>query len=312
MVRFVIRVEMSGGAGAVVVRSRGSSAMLGAGDLMEDDMHLGEYRYGGRGTPGWTEAGYNASGDAWRHADVLQGPIGSMQVTQEPPIRVMEVLEPMYVGTREDGQMVFDAGREVSGQCDLVLRASSVSEGGSEWCKAGTVIRFVYGETLFDNGTVMPVPAVPDRVHGGHLEQMGRYECGGSAGLDAAVVPNRFMYTGFRYVGVSGWGGAVPSASNPVLRCRSFHTDLANASELVLGPSVSADGDESGVDAGYVLTRVVNATRASGLENFMSIPTDCPTREKRGWMGDSGAALLFMGAAFDMQTSYRKWLADIR
>ena len=114
---------------------------------------------------------------------------------------------------------MFDAGREVSGHCMLVLRAETDADGagtagpasGSDWCTAGTVVKTIYAETLYDNGTVMPTPTVPDRKHGGREQQMARYECAGDPSLDPPVVPNRFMYTGYRYIGVEGWKGSLPS-----------------------------------------------------------------------------------------------------
>ena len=36
-----------------------------------------------------------------------------------------------------------------------------------------------------------------------------------------------------------------------------------------------------------VLNRIQSATVYAQRSNLMSIPTDCPQRERRGWMGDA-------------------------
>jgi len=47
------------------------------------------------------------------------------------------------------------------------------------------------------------------------------------------------------------------------------------------------------------------------MSNFMSTPTDCPSREKRGWTGDGQAAAETLIYSFDMSVNYPKWLGDI-
>ena len=82
-----------------------------------------------------------------------------------------------------------------------------------------------------------------------------------------------------------------------------------------------------------MLSALQMAVRRTILSNYQGIPTDCPTREKRGWTGDMNAAfttVLSMHAAskdpnpcltsrncqqvlynFDMQAAYEKWLVDV-
>ena len=48
------------------------------------------------------------------------------------------------------------------------------------------------------------------------------------------------------------------------------------------------------------------------MSNFQSIPTDCPQRERRGWMGDAQASADEASGNFDMQTFYEEFLNKIR
>ena len=50
---------------------------------------------------------------------------------------------------------------------------------------------------------------------------------------------------------------------------------------------------------------------AAALSNFQSIPTDCPQRERRGWLGDSQLAAETMMHNFDMAGSYTSFVQMI-
>ena len=61
-----------------------------------------------------------------------------------------------------------------------------------------------------------------------------------------------------------------------------------------------------------VLNVIHEMTRRSQLSNLWSIPTDCPQRERRGWMGDAQVSCDAAMLSFDMQAFYRKFLRDVR
>lgn len=46
--------------------------------------------------------------------------------------------------------------------------------------------------------------------------------------------------------------------------------------------------------------------------SFFSVPTDCPQRERRGWLGDAQLSAEFTIHNFDMAATYTKFLRDIR
>jgi alpha-L-rhamnosidase len=50
----------------------------------------------------------------------------------------------------------------------------------------------------------------------------------------------------------------------------------------------------------------------SQLDNFLSIPTDCPQRDERmGWTGDAQAFAPTANTLFDMESFWRSWLIDL-
>lgn len=62
----------------------------------------------------------------------------------------------------------------------------------------------------------------------------------------------------------------------------------------------------------YLMNYVNHMTRFAALSNYINIPSDCPTRERRGWLGDGQLAAETLIHNFDMAATYTKWLIDIR
>ncbi|RYE66013.1 MAG: alpha-rhamnosidase, partial [Oxalobacteraceae bacterium] len=60
-----------------------------------------------------------------------------------------------------------------------------------------------------------------------------------------------------------------------------------------------------------MLNRVQQMSLWSYRNNFHSIPTDCPHREKNGWTGDAHLAAEMGLYNFDGAANYEKWLDDI-
>ena len=98
----------------------------------------------------------------------------------------------------------------------------------------------------------------------GTTEQKDVYISNGNS----AVYEPMFTYHGFRYIRVTGMPDPKP--------------------EDFLGVALSSDmqnvGDFSCSDER--LNRLYENVRWSQRSNMISIPTDCPTREKAGWTGD--------------------------
>ena len=88
----------------------------------------------------------------------------------------------------------------------------------------------------------------------------------------------------------------MPPAASLSLEAWPIHTDVERTGELRFGPSltIAAKHGEG------LLSAIHNATLNSALANLNSVPTDCPTRERRGYLGDSQIARDTMVSNFDM------------
>lgn len=102
-----------------------------------------------------------------------------------------------------------------------------------------------------------------------------------------------FVYHGSRFVEVS--------ASDP-------DAQVSVGAEFFHDAFPAAGGFECSND---LLNWFHEATLRSYESNFVSIPTDCPHREKNGWMGDAHLASELGLWNFANQPGYEKWLDDL-
>ena len=59
------------------------------------------------------------------------------------------------------------------------------------------------------------------------------------------------------------------------------------------------------------LDAVQHITRTAAMSNFQSIPTDCPQRERRGWLGDAQLSAETNMHNFDMGAPYTSFIQQI-
>ena len=93
-----------------------------------------------------------------------------------------------------------------------------------------------------------------------------------------------FSTAGFRYVTVSLSGPGLPDSFNPplsMLTSHFVHTDVRPYGDLDLAP-IDAQGNGT-FGTPDVLNGIHHLVRYSQMSNLMSVPTDCPQRERRGW-----------------------------
>ena len=199
-----------------------------------------------------------------------------------PPIKADQIIKPVKLTEPKPGVFVFDMGQNLAGFAELTPARPSRHEGGHE-------VRGAPGERTecwtarTSNSTssawipassIKPTPT-SRKARGGNLA-------------------SRFDYHGFQYVEVTGFPGK-PTLDN--LRGVFIHSAIPVAGEFEC--------------SNPLLNKIWRAGRWSYLSNLQGIPTDCPHREKNGWMGDAHLAAeqgLFNYAPVAV---YAKWINDI-
>ena len=82
--------------------------------------------------------------------------------------------------------------------------------------------------------------------------------------------------------------------------------------EAVTAHFVHSDVPQSGefTSSSALLNAIQHATRYASWSNLMDVPTDCPQRERRGWLGDAQLSLETVIHNVDGGGFYTKWLND--
>jgi alpha-L-rhamnosidase len=228
---------------------------------------------------GWDQPGFDAR--QWKTSLLVTGP--ALKAQNEEPVKVFEHFAPVVVKAVADGQWVYDLGQNASGIIKLQVSG-----------KKGDTVRITPAELLKADGSVT------QKNIGGPS-----YFTYVLKGEGMETWSPRFTYTGFRYLQVKG---AVPagqenSTDQPVITALTgLH--IRNAAAKV-GSFLSSN---------QLFNQTFELIDWAIKSNMVSVFTDCPHREKLGWleelhlMGSSirynyNAAPLFKKALQDMRNS---------
>ena len=261
-----LRIEFSG-ADAIEIDSDGSWKTH-PGPITFSSTYGGEDFDARREPEGWDRPGFDDSD--WRAATVVDGPGGTLQPELAPPIRVMHTYLQIKAGNPKPGVLVYDLGQNFAGW-------PAISVAGP----AGTQVKLTPGELLNNDGTVSQ--------HSSGGPQWFSYTLRGSG------VENwrpRFSYYGFRYVQVEGAGTiAAPGKARVV----SLHGEAVHSSSRNVGSFASSDEQLNRIHA-LILRAIQN--------NAQSLFTDCPHREKLGWLEEAHLLAPSMLYDFDFAGLY--------
>ena len=227
--------------------------------------------------PGWDRP--NGDLGAWDAAVPTTPPTPTTQVVahDDLPITPVGVLHPVAITEPSDGVYVFDFGTNVAGWEQLTVDGP-----------AGTKITAYPGEKL----------------SGGLVDQRTFTQLGESSGpvWDTLTLDGngpttwhpQFVYHGFRYLEVHGLPSAptADTASAIILR-------TANAST---GSFTSSDDLLNGIHR--IIDRAIQS-------NMYSVLTDCPTREKLGWLEQANLVYGAISRNYDVAAYYRPFVQNM-
>ena len=248
---------------------------LSGGPIVFNSVRSGEIYDARLEKPGWNLPGYTDTN--WKPAKVVSPPPGRLESQQMPPIRATRVISPVRLTEPLPGVYVYDFGVNTAGWVRFKVNAEK-----------GDTITFFHNEQLNPDGTVLCGPHAW-WTYGPY--QTDKFISGGKL---SEVYEPRFTYHGFRYVQVTGIKKA------PLLNDMEsiwVHTD----------PDTAGTFSCSNPD----INRVQELIIRTQLNNLHSIPTDCPHREKIGWMGDGLITMEEAICNFDMAAFYSKWFHDM-
>ncbi|GHU78192.1 alpha-L-rhamnosidase [Clostridia bacterium] len=187
-------------------------------------------------------------------------------------VRVVRRFPAKDIITTPKGETVVDLGENIAGFLRMTVNAPK-----------GTVIKLEHSEVLSDKGNFLK------NIMGRNKDQTDYYIC---RGKDDVFEP-RFTFHGFRYVRVSGLADKTAASFEGVV--------ISSVDE---GHSSFHTSDER-------LNKLQSNILRSQTANMVSIPTDCPQRERAGWTGD--IQVFYQTAAFNMDVNVflSRWLTDV-
>ncbi len=219
---------------------------------------------------GWDRPGFDDS--QWSPAIVTDGPGGVLRPELAPPIRIMKTFTPVHQSEPKPEILVYDLGQNFAGWPQIEVSGP-----------AGATVKLIPGELLNPDGTVS------QRSSG--RPQWFSFTLKGSGSEDWHP---RFSYYGFRYVQVEGaTASVVPGSSKP--RLISLSGKAVHTSSEVIGSFQSSDD---------LLNRIHALIVRSIENNAVSLFTDCPHREKLGWLEEAHLMAPSMLYDFDFSGLY--------
>ena len=222
----------------------------------------------------WDHAGVDTRD--WTSATEVSGPGGELTAARGAPLVVAHTYRPVHTTVLKPGVTIYDLGENMSGWPSITVSGPS-----------GSTVSMIAGELLNRDGTVSQrsANAFPDDP------VLFTYTLSGNA---VEHWHPRFAYYSFRYVQVT---------TTDDVRILSLAGDFVHAQAAVVGQFVSSN---------ELFQRIHVLIDRAVLSNLASVVTDCPSREKLGWLEQTylNAATLMLN--YDVTGLYEKMSGDMR
>ena len=276
--KFILQMSLFYEDGSFEQVTSDSEWLTAPGPLLWSSIYSGEDVDARREPPGWDRAGFAAGG--WSKPLEASAPGGRLRAQSIPAVTIDRRLEPVAITQPKPGVFVYDFGLNFSGRPELAVSGP-----------AGSRVRILPGESLGEDGLVS------QRSYGVREGYQVWFDYT-LAGRGRESFMPQFTYHGFRYLQVetrAGDGGVLPRVASLV-------------GQFVFTSMTRAGTFESGNE---LMTRIHRLIEQAALSNSMSVLTDCPQREKLGWLEQAhlNAATIFYNR--DAAALYEKIAQDI-
>lgn len=227
---------------------------------------------------GWDLPGFKEN-STWKSALPVDGP-PLLQSQMATPVKIFEDFSPVKVTRPKPGSWVYDLGQNASGIIRITVKGNR-----------GDTVKLIPGELIDENGLVT------QKATGSPYNLI--YILKGSG---TETWQPRFTYYGFRYVQVNG---AVPqgqgnaSKSPVLLELKGLH--IRNSAPRIGEFSCSSD----------LFNKTERLIDWAIKSNTVSVFTDCPHREKLGWLEEAHLVGSSIRYQYDIASLSRKIVRDM-
>ena len=245
------------------------------GPIQSNNVYAGEVYDANKEIKDWASAGLAVQN--WKTVFLAKNHPPQVKPQNLQPIKKMAEIKPKKFYKTDRGTYMYDMGQNFAGWNRLKVTAPK-----------GTVISMVMAEDLLKDGSLNHFSTGKNATK---IEQTEKYI---AKGTGVEIWEPRFTYHGFRYVEVSG----LTSPPNADLL-----TGVVVYSSVQSAGSFSCSDDQ--------INKLHKLSKWTLTSNLHSIPTDCPHREKCGWLGDSHAIAPLSIYNLDVQNFWLKFVDDI-
>ncbi|MHC4628281.1 MAG: family 78 glycoside hydrolase catalytic domain, partial [Planctomycetota bacterium] len=224
-----------------------------------------------REQPAWDKPGFDDG--HWKSVEVVDGPGGRLRPATSPPIKIIRHIEPVSITRLKDGRYEVDLGENLSARPVIKVKG-----------KAGARVTI---ETAERKGK-------PWQGHSYTYTLKGDVE--------PEYFAPRFTYFGFQYLYVSGVARGDDVSDTPGLpELVDVGADFVSSCGPRIGAFACSNPLFNEIDA------MIDRSVASNLQHVL---TDCPHREKLGWLEVAHLMGPSIFLNYDMGELYRKICRD--
>jgi len=278
--RAIVQIELEYDDGTHETVVTDESWRVHPGPVTYNDIYGGEDYDARRAERGWDQPKFDDAG--WENAVELVRPSGKLRglTASAPPLGEIESIQPIAVNKLSDTRDVVDLGQNASYMPRIRVSGP-----------AGSTVRLTHAEVVHKDGTI------------------NRDTCGGNRGpaywqyTKATDDPEtwfpQFFYAGCRYLQVDKFP-AEPNGDLP---------QLDELQGVVVHSTAEPIGDFK--CSNELLNRIRTLVRWAQRSNMVSVLTDCPHREKLGWLEQyhlNGPAIRY---EFDVTRIFNKGMRDM-
>jgi alpha-L-rhamnosidase len=227
---------------------------------------------------GWNGPGFNDA--QWKNVQVIKGPGGKMEAQKDPCLQVMNTFSPLKTTQPKPGIYVCDFGQNASGIVHFKVKGNK-----------GDVVMITPAELLGEDSLANQTASGKPYYFSYTLKGEGVEEW-----------EPKFTYYGFRYAQIEG---AVPELQSkgqikPVIQEIKFlHT--RNSAPIVGCFECSNP----------LFNKIFDLINWAMKSNLASVTTDCPHREKLGWLEVTHLVGSSIKYNYDILNYYNKIIEDM-
>jgi alpha-L-rhamnosidase len=238
------------------------------------DIFIGEKQDSSLEKTGWDQPGYQCQANEWVPVELADYKFDNLRAQYGEFVKSIEHLSPVSIW-RENQAYIIDFGQVIAGRTRLKLKSSK-----------GQEIKLEHSEVLNEKGEFF------NNIVGRNKEQTDYYIASGIAG---EIFEPTFTFHGFRYVRLSGYEEEL------------LPEDIA---AVVLFTDMNQTGHFTTSDP--AINQLWKNIQWSQKGNMLSIPTDCPQRERAGWTGDIQVFAPTAAFNMDVQAFLTRWIWNLQ